>query len=255
MVRRDADGSLERPEGFGAVFVLLPAGRPWLGAQASDQRGGNYDPDAEPNELPIRQADVAAFFMSKYELTQAQWSILSEGDSPSREPGADRPVEFVDHAACVRVLGWHEMEVPSEEEWEYACRAGTTTAWWTGAKRDSLLGSPVAANIADATYLAGGAPLDRSVIWEEYDYGMGAHGRVGLLRPNSFGLHDTLGNVFEWCMPGGLADTPAGHAVARGGAWNKSAYYARSARRITVPNSGAKYDNLGIRPLIRLRSD
>ncbi len=251
---RRPDGKLDHADDFSVVFVLLPPARgAWIGVQKDQPNRPNFDADANPNEPEARQVDIDALLISKFELTQAQWSTLAEGPNPSAYYGAANPVEFVDQPTCIRVLAWHGMELPTEVEWEYACRAGTTTPWYTGATRESLLGTPVAANIADVTLLERGAPRDAFDVWEEYDDDMPVHGRTGMLRPNAFGLHDTLGNVFELCILGAGPHAEGQLAVVRGGAWNRNAKWARATARIEIPAAGTRFDNLGLRPILRLR--
>lgn len=175
--------------------------------------------DAEV-ERPIHRVRITkGFWMGKYEVTQAQWEAVM-GSNTSRIKGSDYPVEN---------LGWDEaMEfckkigarLPTEAEWEYACRAGTTTRYYTG-DRDS--------------------DLDRAG-W--YMDNSGKNPRpVGQKAPNAFELYDIHGNVWEWCAdwagrtyPSGEESNPVGpssgqHRVTRGGSNDHIASHCRSAFR------------------------
>ncbi len=235
----------------GMVFVLVPGGTFWMGAQADDPSARNYDPLASRRENRIMQVTLDAFFMSKYETTQGQW-ILFTGKNPSRhaigglitrqETTANHPVEMVNWHDANETLIKRGLSLPTESQWEYAARAGTTTPWWTGESRETLRG---AVNIQDLFLKNnGGRPTWRYEEW--LDDGHGIHAEVGSLRANPFGLHNMLGNVSEWCRdyyrspyhqkvdPGdGYRKIPGGTAsrISRGGGWDKSVQLTRSAYR------------------------
>lgn len=208
------------------VFVLLPGGRVPK-EESSDQRQAAWIPEVE----------LVPFFLSKYELTHEQWDRLSvrKGVAYQKET-AMVPASYISwddiSAMWPRELGWSGF--PSETQWEYGCRAGTSTPWWTGNDEKSL---SVAANLSNK-------PLP-----------------VGGLQPNAFGLHDVHGNVWEWCgdsygssaaprTDDGLRDEGVEFTrdrVLRGGSWDNSAEYARSAYRDdNAPGSRSNYG--GLRP-------
>jgi formylglycine-generating enzyme required for sulfatase activity len=168
---------------------------------------------------------------------------------PGFTPGPEHPVVLIswqDAEAFCRWLSEREgrrYRLPTEAEWEYAARAGTTTAWSSGADPASLRGR---ANVADAS-LRGAMPSAR---WAEpWDDGVPFLAPVGSFAPNAWGLHDMHGNVWEWCadwfaadayvaLP---ADAPAadppgpeqGHFRSiRGGGWFNAAVQNRSAQRV-----------------------
>jgi len=262
---RDAAGRLLLKPESGIVFVLIPAGSFVLGAQSTDAGGRHYDPLAAPNESPLRHLDLAAFLLAKHELTQDQWrratgsnpSLYAEGLRVLDERiGPMHPVENVSWDTCAVLLQRQGWSFPTEAQWEYAARAGTTTPWWTGAEPASLQG---AANISDRHCRSVGPAHWRYE--DAIDDGRVAHAPIGSYRANAFGLHDVAGNVYEWC-----ADLYADHAalrragdglvldgaeerrVARGGSFeNNDAYFARSSNRNADP-PGQSTGNTGLRP-------
>jgi formylglycine-generating enzyme required for sulfatase activity len=214
------------------------------------------------SESPQHTVTISPFYMGKYPVTQAQWQAVAALPQVDRElkrdpsyfKGANRPVEQVSWydavEFCLR-LSQHtgkSYRLPSEAEWEYACRAGTTTPFHFGETMTSEL----------ANYDAG------------YTYGAGVKGRyrgktteVGSFGvANAFGLYDMHGNVWEWCLDdwhdnyeGAPKDGSAwfgnennnisqkqGRAVLRGGSWLNNPIVCRSASR--HGNSRAERDNI-----------
>jgi len=204
---------------IGMEFVLIPAG--------TFQMGSN-DSDAYDNEKPVHTVRITQpFYLGKYEVTQGQWQAVM-GNNPSKFTGdPNRPVEHVswdDVQEFVRRLNSREggamYRLPTEAEWEYAARAETTTRWSFG---DDV------------------GQLGRYA-WHDQNAGGQTH-PVGQLQPNSWGLYDMHGNVWEWVQDwyggyaSGTAVDPAGPSsgsirVNRGGSWIDSARYCRSAPRI-----------------------
>jgi formylglycine-generating enzyme required for sulfatase activity len=165
------------------------------------------------------------FYMGKYEVTQEQWFEIM-GVNPSREKGAKLPVMDVSWEDCQEFIkklnaktdGGYRL--PTESEWEYACRAGTMTAYSFGDKITPK----------DANY---------------YDSKIGEPVAVGSYKPNAFGLYDMHGNVWEWCedwhgdYPKGAVTDPKGPAtgeyrVLRGGSFNFFESFARSSIRFNI---------------------
>ena len=261
---RDAEGRLVLTDEMGVVLVLIPAGSFWMGAQSGDPDGRNYDPQAGGDEGPVHEVTLSAYFLSKYELTQGQWSRFA-GRNPSyyQPPGGIapsllHPVEQVSWLDAMRELPRMGLSLPSEAQWEMGCRAGTETPWHFGAEREALRGR---INIADKTAADAGAPWSTIQVWPDNEDGGVVHREVGAYPANAFELHEVHGNVWEWCLDGydsgfygreqevdpvapwkGAADR-----VARGGSFRDVAAYARSANRNDAAPSYAD-DRLGVRP-------
>jgi formylglycine-generating enzyme required for sulfatase activity len=248
----DENGDLALTETTGLVFVLLPGGSFQMGAVAptvSTPAGmPNIDPDARPEEGPVHSVTLAPFFMSKYQMTQAQWARIA-GDNPAihrSETTALNPVENVSWNMCEKILSWLGLELPTEAQWEYAARAGTTTIWWTGNDQSSLLGAALLMGVGQSQ------PF---------------HIVVGSLRPNAFGLYDTAGNIWEWCrdyfdpkayqrpvidLEGNRLLSKTSVRVNRGGSYFSTPAVARSGcRSMGAPEYRAIY--VGLRPAAKLK--
>jgi formylglycine-generating enzyme required for sulfatase activity len=174
-------------------------------------------------ESPQHQVTVPSFFIGKYQLTQAQYQAII-GSNPSGFKGNNRPVEQVSWNDAVKFCEklsqktGKNYKLPSEAEWEYACRAGTTTPFYFG---DSITTDLVNYN---GNLIYGSAPegQDRKQTTD-----------VGSFPPNAFGLYDMHGNVWEWCLDdyiNNYSDAPRdGSALTsqsvltkllRGGSWS-----------------------------------
>jgi formylglycine-generating enzyme required for sulfatase activity len=211
----------------GIEFVHIPAGSFVMGSPVEE-------PHREAQEVQHTVTISRPLWMGKFEVTQLQWQTVM-GANPSwfRESGPQLPVERVsyhDIAAFLERLTarspGHRFRLPSEAEWEYVCRAGTTTAFNTGRKltRED-------ANIREALS-PDGTPPTRGTM------------RVASFPPNPWGLHDLHGNVWEWTADdhcpyeaAGIIDPLARcgspFKVIRGGSWYFEADSARCALRYT----------------------
>ena len=209
------------------------------------------EPERRLDEGQVEVTLTKGFWMAKYELTQGQWKQLVRqlpGElTPLGGQGDDLPVYNVNYAQAEEFCrkfteaahrsaalpnNW-EFRLPTEAQWEYACRAGTTTATMFGdnfnSKQGNVRGTPY--NGAEP-----GPTLNRAI-------------KVGSYPPNAWGLHDMQGNVVEWCrdwyhakLPGGadpdLRELPGDRnrdgtlsRVRRGSGWPDDAWASRSALR------------------------
>lgn len=231
----------------------------------------SYDPGARPNERPILEVTLDAYLVSKYELTQAQWKHMT-GSNPSdygptfsiahHQNTAWNPVESVSWSECTKWLPRYGLELPTEAQWERAARGGTTTPWWCGQAKASI-GERQAGNLADdRSRTSRGVPS--SWPFEAWTDAWILHAPVGRFRSNAYGLHDTIGNLWEWCADGftsyssdprsgdGLRDDPDSRfRVYRGGSFYYDASDARSALRFSLAPE-VMGDFLSVRPARRI---
>jgi len=240
----------------GIVLVLLPGGIARLGA-------GPDDPNARPFESLVHDVALDPFFLAKTEMTQAQW-LRTMGDNPSAsspEPGRTgqtitliHPVERVSWDLANRCLARLDLALPTEAQWEYACRAGSNTIWQQSDSPASLIGS---ANIAGEECRG---LLDPRMIQPGHRDGHVGHAPVASYAPNRDGLFDMHGNVSEWCRDwfvyyGGEVDPGDGlrrggkkvARIIRGGSFRFPARHSRSAHR-AFNNTWSVWPDTGVRP-------
>ncbi len=214
-------------------MLLVPPGTFSMGCSASNQYS------CEGDESPVHVVTLTnAFYLGRYEVTQAQWTAVMGSNpsyfqgSSSQVPAAQVPLRPVERVSWNMIQGFNtatSLRLPTEAEWEYAYRAGTTTAFHssagapTGTNNDTLLG-----NIA--WFTSNSSSQTRP---------------VGQKQANALGLHDMSGNVWEWVNDWYLSTyyqsspstNPPGpssgqYRVLRGGSWSSHSYVCRSSYRV-----------------------
>jgi len=224
-------------------WVAIPSGTFMMGSPDSETDRGN-------DEGPRHQVTLSGFKMSKYEVTFAQYDAFCEatGRSKPNDYGwgrGNRPVINVSWHDATDFAQWMGCRLPTEAEWEYACRAGTSTPFNTG----SCLSTAQANYDGNYpySYCIKGSYLERTQ-------------PVGSYAPNAWGLYDMHGNVYEWCSdwygsyPSSAQTNPSGPAsgsyrVLRGGSWNDLGRDCRSALR-NNPGPSYRYSNMGFRLVV-----
>ena len=225
-------------------FRWIEPGTFWMGSPEDET--GRW-----PSEGPRHQVTLShGFWLAITPTTQAQWQAVAE-DNPSRFKGAERPVERVSWEDCqgyfrglnARVPGLR-AQLPTEAQWEYACRAGSTAAF---------------NNDRPCTQPSSKDPALDELGWFDENSGGETHS-VAEKEPNAWGLYDMHGNVWEWCRDGRrdysaeAATDPVGSMregvarVVRGGSWLHDARHCRSAYRLWR-DPGLRLDSLGFRLL------
>jgi formylglycine-generating enzyme required for sulfatase activity len=195
-------------------WVAIPAGTFTMGSPS-------YETDRVSDAGPQHPVSLSGFKMSKYEVTFAQYDAFC--DATGRQKPSDegwgrgnRPVINVDWNDATAFAQWMGCRLPTEAEWEYACRAGTTTPFNTGSSLNSSQAN--------------------------FNSNVGQTKPVGSYAPNAWGLHDMHGNVWEWCSDwyGDYSSSPqtnpkgpssGSYRVLRGGSWNFYGGSCRSAGR------------------------
>ncbi len=226
---------------IGMEFVLIPAGAFLMGSLDSDSA-------AHDNEKPAHRVEISQpFYLGKYPVTQAQWETVMENDPSTFKSNPNQPVESVtwnDVQAFIEKLNERESgktyRLPTEAEWEYACRAGTTTA-----------------------YSFGDDPSQLGEYAWYYDNSNGKTHPVGQLKPNAWGLYDMHGNVFEWVQnwygPTYYQQSPdtdpqgpskGKDRVLRGGSFLYYQRFVRCAYRDWNVPQGGRSDDIGFRVVL-----
>jgi formylglycine-generating enzyme required for sulfatase activity len=223
--------------GVSLEMVVIPGGTFLMGSRA----GYGYE-----DERPQHSVRVSSFLMGKYPVTQEQWETVMGWIPPYRCQGARRPVDRVswDNARefCERLSErtGHRYRLPGEAEWEYACRARTTTPFYFG----ETITTDLANYVGEYIYRSEPKGIYRHETTE-----------VGSFPPNALGLYDMHGNVWEWCADawrdnyvgapanGSVWESGAGsQRVLRGGCWHDTPGLCRSAARLKhIPHEGEDF--------------
>ncbi len=246
------------------VLALLPGGNVTVGASL-DKAHPRYDPQAQRSYIPTQDVWLEPYFLSPYQVTQAQWKRLI-GTNPSFNLAGTvqgdmlvdsrHPVEQIDRLESSEFLRRFGLCLPTCAQWETACRAGTDTPYSTGTNPLSLRGY---ANVADE-----GSAGNFAVHWQHtlgiFD-GFVVHSPVGSFRSNGFGLYDMHGNLWDWCADpwaelihgcrdgDGLLQVPPDPdeelGTTMGGSYTDPASFARSSERApTTATTGARFVGL-----------
>jgi formylglycine-generating enzyme required for sulfatase activity/serine/threonine protein kinase len=234
----DREITVDLGGGVTMQLVRIPAGEFLMGSPDSDD-------DADGDEKPQHQVRITQpFYLGKYEVTQEQWEAVM-GDNPSRFKAPKSPVEGVSWDDCQDFLsrlnqrhgkGAGRFILPTEAQWEYACRAGGSTRWCFGDDE---------ASVGDYA-------------WYEANSGETTHPVSGK-RPNAWGLYDVHGNVWEWCADPydhdyykiSPSSDPKGPdsgtvRVLRGGSWDNTPRLLSAAYRSRI-SQGGRVHILGLR--------
>ncbi|WP_295390308.1 formylglycine-generating enzyme family protein [uncultured Thiodictyon sp.] len=220
-------------------MVLIPAGSFSMGCQPDEQQCGD-------EERPAHRVQVAAFELGKYEVTFDEWDACQAAGGCSHRPSdagwgrGQRPVINVSWSDAQQYVRWLSSQtgkayrLPSEAEWEYAARAGTTTAFSTG--------NCINTNLANCN----GTGADDTGCGDNTGVYLGKTQTVGHYPANPWGLYDMHGNVVEWvqdCWHEGYTGAPqtgsewrdacaaSGRRVVRGGSWRDAPWLLHSALR------------------------
>ena len=252
------------------VLRMIQPGTFTMGCETTEV--GYYGDEAVPHPVTISKP----FYMGVFEVTQKQYQLVM-GSNPSYNKGDMRPVEYVSWNTIrgnsstynwpnVKTVdpntfmgrlraktGLDGFDLPTEAQWEYACRAGTITALNSG---KNLTSASSDANMDEVGCYNYNCTVNKG------GYTSG-HKNVGSYKPNDWGLYDMHGNLWEWCLDwytarsgftSAAATDPEGPVsgsvrVLRGGSWYHYAQFCRSAYRGTYPpsNGGSRYDSVGFR--------
>jgi formylglycine-generating enzyme required for sulfatase activity len=253
-------------EGIELTMVLIPPGEFMMGSAATE--AGHRE-----NESPQHLVTIAQpFFMGQHPITQQQWQAVAnmrEVDhqlklDPSTFKGHDLPVENVswqdaqEFCARLSIYSKRHYQLPSEAEWEYACRAGTNTPFHFGETIDTELANYAAKDlvVSEITIYSGKYERGNVGIYRQLSTSVNSFGIV-----NDFGLSDMHGNIWEWCEDNwhdnynkapinGSAwvdseEEGGSNHVLRGGSWVSFPSYCRSAYR--DDNAEVHHSNVGLR--------
>jgi formylglycine-generating enzyme required for sulfatase activity len=239
-------------------LVVVPAGKFQMGSPVSEKERNEH-------ESPLHTVEFAKpFAIGKYETTFDEWEacVADKACAPVGDDGwgrGRRPVIYVSFQMAVDYGRWlsrktgETYRLPSEAEWEYAARAGSTTPWFWG---DDPRQACQYGNVGDDSV----RPEHPDWPLHDCNDGFAKTSPVGTFKPNAFGLHDTVGNVWEWvedCYNPSYEGAPVdGHAwlagdcarrIDRGGGWYNKPSAVRSALRYAGDDASRQNNTLGFR--------
>ncbi len=238
--KNDQGYSEYRHRTTGIVFVSLPGGTFQMGSPDSDSK-------ANEEEKPQHKVTLSPFLIAKYELTQKEWNTVISKWTPQSAGNMKEglPISGASWADGTQFCRKALLALPTEAQWEYACRAGSTTRYSFGN------------DAADLKHYA----------WYRKNAQRRTH-PVGKKRPNAFGLYDMYGNVSEWCedamdrkfyskpaskMKNPVKDSKSANRQLRGGAYYNDSDECRSAYRREFDDIGIRGPGRGIRPVWPMR--
>ena len=233
-------------------LALIPSGKFMMGSPKTE--AGHNSHEAPQHEVTISKP----FYMGVFEVTQEQYKQII-GENPSYFKGTKNPVDSVSWDGAVEFCKklsaktGKTVQLPTEAQWEYSCRAGSKTRFGFGDKDEDLYKY---GNYCDKS-------TTHAPPWQDKDHndGFDRTAPVGSLKANDWGLYDMHGNVWEWCADwyaGSYANAknqdPTGpdsgsSRVLRGGCWGDDPTYCRSARR-SSSGLGFRCGNLGFRVVV-----
>jgi len=242
---------------YNIEMVWISPGTFTMGAPSSES-------GHQSDEVQHRVTLTKGYWLGKYEVTQGQWqAVMGSNPSNFKNAGSNAPVESVSwddaqeyckkltakERAAGRLPSGYEYTLPTEAQWEYACRAGTTTSFSFGSDEGSLY--------QYGNYCDRSNTNDFSWQDKKHNDGYDKTAPVGSYKPNTWGLYDMHGNVWEWCRdwygdyPTGSVTDPTGatsgtYRVSRGGGWSSNARGCRSADR-SYGGPGFRGYDLGFR--------
>lgn len=271
--------SIELTKGAGIVFVLMPGGPFVMGRSPKDSlavpdSGGKLPTKTQlqnlerwyDNENGAHEIRLAPYFLARHELTTGQHQRLAGLSKPSDAPATvlatqdlRLPMRGLSFTQSKQLLVAHNLTIPTEAQWEFACQAGQQQHWSTGNQSLGLAGH---ANLFDAAALKNHPPPDGfdPDLWSD---GHADRSRVGTFSPNAFGFYDMHGNLAEWCrdlfgdygLPvrpeTGERQSEGSERVIRGGSFLDVPIAARTSVRKSRA-AGFRSNTIGIRPSRRL---
>ncbi len=217
----------------GIIFVQVPSGTYMMGSLP-------YENGRLMSELTQHKVKISTYLIAKYEVSQEQWDRVMK-ENPSHFRGGNLPVEKVSWIECKEFCKLTNLDLPTEDQWEYACRAGTETTYSFGQEINTD-----EVNFNGKTWSRIQPVLNR-----------GKTVPIDSFNPNPYGIYNMHGNVWEWCkyrvkfVNESKIPEQGDFTTVRGGSWNNKSTDLRSARRSRTKKSTKRF-NIGFRPVRNL---